>query len=243
MGFFPFDYGQKSGQFPNMAGWRKKLEDEIVGRGLDMKALSVQAGLGETYVRDALKRGRGKLENLRKIAVALGRPANWLDDEGDGAPVTLFRPEPNATLPVYQQFPRGRIPIFGHAAGGADGRFVMNGERVGETFCPPSLEGVEGAYAVYVHGDSMAPRFKAGETVWVNPHLPVRRGDDVVVQLLRSSVDDGTPPDAFVKEFVSRGGTTLILYQHNPPEGQDRELRFPEDQVLSVHRIVFAGLS
>ena len=59
--------------------WKSRLEAEMARQGLDMKALSVRAGLGETYVRDALKRGRGgSLPALNKLAHALGRSLDWL---------------------------------------------------------------------------------------------------------------------------------------------------------------------
>lgn len=158
------------------------------------------------------------------------------------AEVPTPRPAPNATRPEYQSFPPAqRIPVFGRAAAGDDGRFIMNGQRIADTFCPPVLSGVDGAYAVYVHGDSMEPRFRAGETVWINPHQPVRQGDDVVAQILTSDIDDGEPPSAYVKRFVSRG-SELVLHQFNPPDGETYRLRFPEHRVVSVHRIVFAAV-
>jgi phage repressor protein C with HTH and peptisase S24 domain len=59
--------------------WKSRLEAEMARQGLDMKALSTRAGLGETYVRDALKRGRGgSLPALNKLALALGRSLDWL---------------------------------------------------------------------------------------------------------------------------------------------------------------------
>ena len=71
--------------------WRKRLTDELALQKRDMKAVSIEAGLGETYIRDALKRGRGgKVENLQKISLALGKPANWLIG---GPLVTSFDPD------------------------------------------------------------------------------------------------------------------------------------------------------
>jgi hypothetical protein len=80
MGICLIDDGQDRGRFPRMAiDWRKRLTDELSRQKRDMKEVSLAAGLGETYIRDALKRGRGgKIENLQRIAIALGHPANWL---------------------------------------------------------------------------------------------------------------------------------------------------------------------
>ena len=148
-------------------------------------------------------------------------------------------PRPNASPPVYQRLPAGRLPILGRAAGGSSGRFLMNGERVGTTFMPSSLEGVDGAYAVYVHGTSMETRYFNGEVVWINPYLPVAQNDFVVAQL--APMQDGEPLDAYVKQFVSRNSRELVLRQLNPPEGEDELMRFPEARVFSVHKIIMGG--
>lgn len=159
--------------------------------------------------------------------------------ENDGEPVTPKAPTPNASFPPkYQEFPQGQsIPLLGQSAGGPNGRFVLNGTEVGRVFCPPMLEGVEGAYAVMVFGTSMEPRYFAGETVWVNPHLPVRSGDDVIAQFVGD--EDGLPADSYIKRFTSQSSKVLRLYQYNPDEGEEHDLEFDADKVFSVHKIVF----
>lgn len=93
---------------------------------------------------------------------------------------------------------------------------------------------VKEAYAVYVSGDSMSPRYEAGEAVFVNPKLPVRKGDYVVVQIAAAQ---GDPPHGFVKRFVSMDEKTLKLSQWNPK----KSLCFARSKVVSVHRIVMGG--
>ncbi|NEH72315.1 S24 family peptidase [Rhizobium leguminosarum] len=151
------------------------------------------------------------------------------------------RPTPNASFPpVYQKFPSDSyIPVLGQTAGGPNGRFVLNGAEVGRVFTPPALEGVEGAYAVRVFGTSMHPRFKPGETVWINPHLPVRQGDDCVVQMKTDEVDGR---ESYIKEFVSRSAGALRLWQHNPDEGEENEISLDNSKVLAVHKVVFQAM-
>lgn len=95
MGKRHIDDGQDRGRVPPMANdWRKRLTDEIVRQKRDMKEVSLAAGLGETYIRDALKRGRGgKVENLQKIAVALDRPLNWLLQPAGRPLIASFDPD------------------------------------------------------------------------------------------------------------------------------------------------------
>lgn len=178
---------------------------------------------------------------LVSIAEATGKDITWLESGisiDELAPVTS-KTKPNASFPPrYQAFPQDHsIPLLGQTAGGPNGRFVLNGTEIGRVFCPPMLEGVEGAYAVMVFGTSMEPRYFAGETVWVNPHLPVRAGDDVIAQLIEDGEDN--PVESYIKRFESRSSRVLRLYQYNPDEGEERELEFDADRVFSVHKIVF----
>jgi phage repressor protein C with HTH and peptisase S24 domain len=124
-----------------------------------------------------------------------------------------------------------RLNVLGNAAGSALGEFVMNGQVVDMVECPPSLEAVSDAYAVYVVGDSMEPRYYAGEIVYVHPNKPYKRNDFVVVQI---NVDGEEAPHGFIKQFVSLSPTTLTLCQFNPK----KEIEFPRKKLLSIHRIV-----
>jgi phage repressor protein C with HTH and peptisase S24 domain len=127
-----------------------------------------------------------------------------------------------------------RLPVLGQGMGGKDGQFLMNGQVVDDVMCPPGLENVPGAYAVFVDGDSMEPRYKAGEVVYVHPNRPVRKGDYVVVQI---KGEDNDQPLGYIKRYEAFTPSTLILSQHNP----SLELEFPRHTVVSVHRIVFSG--
>lgn len=127
------------------------------------------------------------------------------------------------------------LPVLGEAVGGSDGQYSFNGHILDYVACPPSLQNVPNAYAVYIDGESMWPRYKAGETVYVHPTKPSRRGDDVIVQIRPASED--MPPLGYVKEFVGWAGSDLVLRQYNP-EG---EIRFARDDVVSVHPIVLSG--
>lgn len=129
------------------------------------------------------------------------------------------------------------VPVFGVAHGGDSGVFEFNGQILGYEMRPPVLDGVREAYAVYVDGSSMYPRYKPGETVWINPNRPPKREDDVIVQLF--SDDPDMPPLGFIKEFVAWTGSSLIVRQHNP--GQ--EIKYPRERVKSVHIIVFSQRS
>lgn len=154
---------------------------------------------------------------------------------------TFTSTAPNASFPpVYQRFPQDSyIRVLGQTAGGPNGKFILNGTEVGRVFTPQNLDGVDGAYAVVVFGTSMYPRFKPGETVWLNPHLPVRQGDDCVVQLKTDNVDGR---ESYIKEFVSRSTSVVRLWQHNPAAGEKNEIELDAKRVLAIHRVVFQAM-
>ena len=129
------------------------------------------------------------------------------------------------------------LPVVGTAVAGSDGMFLMNGQVHDYIERPPSLQGVAGAYAVYVADRSMEPRYFAGETLHVHPGRPVQQGDNsfVVVQLRPDA--EGEAPKALVKQFLRRSGNRLYLRQYNPPA----DLEFDAADVASVHLIIWAG--
>jgi len=181
---------------------------------------------------------RGLSRAAPRYARFFGVSLDWLidgrRDAARAAEPLLAAPPRNAELGGPARFGGARIPAYGQAVGGRDGEFILNGNRIVDVLAPPSLQGVPDAYAVYVVGDSMEPRYFAGEAVFVNPRLPVRRGDFVVAQI---AVEPGEPPHAYVKRFVARDARLLRLEQFNPK----KTLQFPVARVISVHRIIMGG--
>lgn len=194
------------------------------------------------------------VEDARKYGSVFGVSAAWLLT-GEGSPPDKAPPEnarlanksrpdskvatplPRREADILQTFPLPhfsgrRLPIFGVAVGGEDGRFEFNGEMLDTVVCPPGLENVPDAYGVWVSGESMYPRFKAGETCLVHPKLPPKRGDDIIVQLYPDNEEES--PYGFIKEFIAWTPTRLIVRQFNPP----KEIEFERSEVKSVHVII-----
>jgi phage repressor protein C with HTH and peptisase S24 domain len=178
---------------------------------------------------DWLLEGRGEF----KLGGGEARFATTLRPAASAPEIPLPAPPRNAEVRGPAQF-RSLIPAYGQAVGGKDGEFILNGNRIVDILAPPSLQGVPDAYAVYVVGDSMEPRYFAGEAVFVNPRLPVRRGDFVVAQI---AAEEGEAPHAYVKRFTARDARHLKLEQFNPKKA----LEFPVGRVISVHRIIMGG--
>lgn len=176
-------------------------------------------------------RTEGKLTRLPASIVASSKQQAFAGGAED-------QPIPNAKI-LETQIPMNKtgkmIPVLGEVVGGEDGEYIFNGSIMDYIACPPSLTNVPGAYSVFVDGESMVPRYRPGETVYVHPTKPARRGDDVVVQIRPR--EEGMPPHGFIKEMVGWSGNKLVLHQYNP----EKRIEFDRANVVSVHPIVLSG--
>lgn len=201
--------GWESGTISSMRNW-KKVADVLHIPHDELRRLMGEATLTSgktTRIPSAVR------ENVRKII------------EDTSTPISVVE----ATVAGARD-----VPVLGRAIGGDDGRFIFNGEILGWELRPPMLAGVKEAYAVYADGDSMYPRYKPGETVWINPNRPPARGEDVVVQL--HPEDEFEPPYGFIKEFVGWEPSRLVVRQYNP----SGEVYYDRDRVITIHPVVFA---
>lgn len=227
------------GEFATLSGM------ESVGDRI--KELRRVFGLTQERLADAMGVTRGAVgnwelgkgvspENLQALATRYSVSLDWLmAGQGpgpEGAPEQP--PQPNTFgLPQPAILTRS-IPVYGQAVAGDDGYFIFNGQKIADLLAPPSLAAVRDAYAVLVSGESMEPRYFAGEAVYVNPYIPVRRGDFVVAQVVNG---EDPIPRGYVKQYVRKSEAELVLGQLNPA----KEMRFPAERVKSVHKIVFSG--
>jgi phage repressor protein C with HTH and peptisase S24 domain len=135
-------------------------------------------------------------------------------------------------LHPYQRGNKDRIPILGIAETGPDGWSAWNGDVVDTIPRTLHLEGAVNAYAVYITGTSMEPRYKQGELVLINPGKPTPPGSYVLVQ--RKPASEGEAPAAMVKLLARRHASKITLEQYNPPKTFDVK----NDDIVSIHRVV-----
>jgi len=227
---------------PDMSGIGHRVKIAREAKGMSLKELARLAdGLRYQTIQD-LENGKSKgTKHVLAIARALGVSPDWLQTgSGDQA----ARPEKGHNLkenntffkvqpPVPSHGASGdRLPVYGMATGGPDGWNLFNGDLIETVPMPANLLGVRGAYAVYINGSSMEPRYKAGEMAHIHPHKPVTIGAYVLVQ--KRSKEPGEPPLAVIKELVRRSGSKIVLAQINPPKTFEIKL----DEIVSIHRVV-----
>lgn len=127
--------------------------------------------------------------------------------------------------------PASDVPVYGLAAGSVTGAFTLTSEAVEWVRRPPGLTGARDAYALFVTGSSMEPRFFPGDVVYVAPHRPVRRGDVVVIQQ-RDHEQSGT--QVWLKVFEKKDEKFVHATQYNPPA----EVKFPHASVVTMQRVM-----
>jgi phage repressor protein C with HTH and peptisase S24 domain len=152
-------------------------------------------------------------------------PASEAPRPGRGRPRSSGSP-PHAESPSGLIQVSDRIPIRSGARGGTDQEMFLEDGPIGYTARPANLGGVRSAYAIYMVGDSMVPRYEPGWLLHINPFKPPTRGRDVVVYKEGQAV--------LIKQFVSWETDALVLRQLNPPE----TLRIPREQVRECHLVV-----
>lgn len=125
---------------------------------------------------------------------------------------------------------RRGVPLIGLAQAGRDGWFDDAGYPLGEGW--DELEApaaIEGAYALEISGESMAPLYRPGDRVVVRPLTEApRRGDRVVVKT--------TGGEVMAKEVARITAKTLVLRSINP-DFADRTLA--RGEVAWMARIVW----
>ena len=210
----------------------KTIGDRVRERRIQLKLsqpqLAKQVG-GITYQAIQQLEAGGGTKHLVPIAKALGVTAEWLQDGSGPAPSS--RSSLRAAAPIAND----RMQVLGMAECGPDGWSLWNGDVIDMIARPANLAGVPGAYAVYVVGASMEPRYHPGELVHIHPGKPLTVGAYVLVQ--RRPRNDGDPPLAVIKRLARRTGSKIVLEQFNPP----KSFEIKSDDIVSIHRVVGSG--
>lgn len=131
---------------------------------------------------------------------------------GRARPSPNVEPRPGDGAEDPDLAPRN-LPVYASAQGGETG-MVITYEPIEYMRRPQNLEGVLDAFAFYVVGDSMSPRFRHGERLLVHPKRPPRPGEDVLLILKGGGEADF---NAMVKTYVGQSRSAVTVSQYNPP--------------------------
>lgn len=188
------------------------------------------------------RRGETEPKSIVQLAQALGVSVTWLQSVR-GEKTAGVSPEdlqlsllpsvrrggtgaPAAAVPDLRQ----QLQAFASAQGGDEGAMTLSNEPVAWLPRDARLEGVEGAYACFVSGDSMEPAYEKGNILLVNPKAPVNPGDDVV--FMRE--DKAGTRYVLIKRLVRRNESSWTVKQYNPA----RTFTLPRKEWSKAHLVI-----
>lgn len=223
---------------------RDKVESRMKVLGLNPNQLSKRMGLTGNGSIWSLLSGRTKtFRNISSLASALETTPDWLvtDDDTSSQPgvansnrFTSLKDHKDSINMIRHStldgvFGEDTVPILGHANGSSDAIMINFHNEIGQAARHPNLKGIKDGFALYAAGDSMSPRYKSGELIYVACKRPPLPGQDCVVEM-----QDGV---GFVKEFSKRTAKEIVCMQYNP----EKEWRRLLSDVKAVHAVVGRG--
>jgi phage repressor protein C with HTH and peptisase S24 domain len=137
------------------------------------------------------------------------------------------RPNVGAMRPVSLNAAAGQrdLPVHSAFREGADGFWFVEGDAKEFVERPANLRGVANAFALYADGESMQPRYFAGELLFVNPNRPITPNCFVAIELA-----DGSGQ---VRQFLRRTHDGVFVRRFSP----DQEQKLPAPEVKRMYRI------
>lgn len=166
--------------------------------------------LEDMFVRQGVQAGAvlqlAGLENGQNVPARAGGTAV--------RPVSLNAAAAQRDLPVHSAFREG-----------ADGFWFVEGDAKEFVERPANLRGVANAFALYADGESMEPRYFAGELLFVNPNRPITPNCFVAIEMA-----DGRGQ---IRQFLRRTHDGIFVRRLNP----NQEQRLPAPEVKRMYRI------
>ncbi len=117
------------------------------------------------------------------------------------------------------------LPVHSAFREGADGFWFVEGDAKEFVERPANLRGVANAFALYADGESMQPRYFAGELLFVNPNRPITPNCFVAIEMA-----DGRGQ---VRQFLRRSHDGVFVRRFSP----DQEQKLPAPEVKRMYRI------
>jgi phage repressor protein C with HTH and peptisase S24 domain len=215
----------------------ERLKARRTELGLSQAELAASAGMSQQGVVSIEGGDVQRPRRLIELAEVLQVSVDWLLN-GTGKPGAA-RPGDRAPAsvrlaPETDQIALGTkdVPIMGTSVGGRDGEFYLNGETLDYARRLPGISRNKNVFGVHVEGDSMTPKFEAGELVYASPGRPPAPGDYIIVELTPTSGERAGP--AYIKRLVRRTGNRLVCEQFNPAGSVEYDAR----EVKAIYRII-----
>lgn len=211
---------------PRLETIKERIEERVLVLNASRNELSRRAGLGLSYVNDLLsgKSLNPTKEGLLKLAPILDCDFAYLVGEQPTPRINANgRPSPAPTGRDFSGSSAKLVPLYQIGLTDPDGFFPLNDSRRAPWMIPV---GDSDVYCITVPDDTMAPRFRIGEVVIVNPSKPVAHGGFAVVR----QTDDRVA----IREIVTISPDKISVRLLSDTSIID----IPRSQVKSLERII-----
>ena len=216
--------------------WRKRLERLLHERQMDMRSLSRKAGLGDTYVRDAIRRGRGgSIDAMGRIAKVLDVSVEWLMTGLDPNAQSVTKRETELEVSHV-------VRVVGDVAAGVWTEVEMSAapeEMPVSVFPVDPRYPASSQYDLHVRGTSMNRVAGDGDMLrcvdLASAGLTARDGDIVVVRRTRGHLQELT-----AKRVRQRDGRIELHPDSTDPRWQEPVLFGGDDTVEVVALALYA---
>jgi phage repressor protein C with HTH and peptisase S24 domain len=128
--------------------------------------------------------------------------------------------DPAQALAPLPRLGRQDLPVWAAAQGGEEGAMLITTSPVEWIVRPRELE-VADAFAVFLIGESMSPRYDHGDQLFIHPHRPPRPGDDCL--FIRQQ--DDTSFFGLAKTLLRATAGKWHVRQFNPQKDFDLDRR------------------
>ncbi len=196
---------------------------------LSASGLAKQAGLDSTAFNKSKRQsseGRPRWPSMESIIKVVEATNSRLSEFAEL--VESGSADPNDALPTNSS----SVPLVGFAQAGAGGFFDDAGFPAGQGWdlveIPSNAK--EGTYALSVQGDSMAPLYRDGDVLIIDPEANTRKGDRVVLK---------TGGGEIMAKILQRRTSKHIELSSLNPDHPDRVFEATEVEWLA--RIVWAS--
>ncbi|WP_302476016.1 LexA family transcriptional regulator [Thalassospira marina] len=205
----------------------KRLSKALKDAGMSQAELARAVGASQQAINFIATDKTANPRNIEKIARALGVEEAWLRFGNQNGPELQRSPTP-PPAPIVSNFAPDLakdLPIRGTSNGISESIKLSANDVQGYTSRPAFLVGNMRAFAVYMNGPIMEPRYFAGELLLIDPVRPSQQGDFVLAELQSG--------ECLVRQLTKIGSESITLGSLNPEE----ETQLPRDDVRHLHRI------
>jgi transcriptional regulator with XRE-family HTH domain len=126
------------------------------------------------------------------------------------------------------------IPTYRAPLRQPDGSFLLDSNVAEFRICPPQLLAAVGAYALFIPDESLAPRYRSGEVIYLNPARPAQIGDYALIQLR-------APADRQAVVIAEIVGIDISRIQLKAPNG-NAVVFLERENIKEIHRIILSSV-